>query len=112
MNANRMAPPIAVPSKNTWKNVGQSATPAVNCAFVPINPIARARSGSFKMYMKSPSTRGKIENPATDSRLILDRRALSVSAQNAEGKEFMVVLRSAAGNELRLLFAHFSTRAG
>src|SRR5574341_304145 len=100
MNANKTEPAIADPSSSTWKKVGQSATPAVICALTPIKPIERARSGSFRININSPSTTGRIEKPAAVSRDTLERRALRLSAHRAARKPFMATLLSGGGNAL------------
>ena len=76
-------PPTAVAWAITPRNVGQSAVPAVICAFVPSRPMALARAGSFMMNMNSPPISGASENPAAVQSGTLERRAFRISQRSA-----------------------------
>ena len=73
-NAKRIAPPTAIACPSRFRNVGQSAVPAVSCAFAPSNPSARAPSGSLRMTMNRPMTSGASEKPAATPHGTRERR--------------------------------------
>ena len=78
-NANRIAPPTATACPSMSRKVGQSAVPAVSCALAPSRPSDRARSGSSRMTMNRPITRGAIEKPIATPQGTREWRALSIS---------------------------------
>ena len=81
---------MAVACDCILKNEDQSAEPAVNCAFVLINPIVFAASGSLRMIMNNPPTSGAMENPSAVKNGTVDLRIFKNSIHNAEIKFCMI----------------------
>ena len=92
-NANRTAPPTATAWPSRLRYVGQSAVPAVSCAFAPSSPSARARSGSLRMTMNRPMTSGASEKPMATPHGTRERRAFSISVRTAATKPLTTVPR-------------------
>jgi hypothetical protein len=82
--------------KSSPRKAGQSAVPATSCDLTLIKPQFLAASGSLRMTMNSPPTRGKMANTTTLSHETRERRALRASAQNAAANPCFILLQSGA----------------
>ncbi len=84
---------MATACESRLNMAGQSAEPTVIWALTLIRPIERAASGSLRMTMNRAPARGAKEKPMALTRGTLERRALRVSAHNADARLFIALLR-------------------